>query len=318
MPYNLDPDVPSGTYASGLQQFDIAALQTMYGVNYNTRATDTEYVFDTNPGILTIWDGGDIDRIDASGRTDNVTIDLQPGHFSSIGGTKNIAVALVDHLAAGDQSKPLIEHARGGAGNDTLTGNIANNALEGRGGTNLLYGMGGNDLLISKGTNDVLDGGAGDDLLINMESDGHTQYVFAKGYGHDAINDNPYYADGITVFLRGLTPNDIDIIVKRYDANSENPDASAPYYVYGDTHISIKETGDTLLIPWTYRSDADGSSDYDYSGDFINFENGPSWTMNAFETHTTFMDYTDSAAFYAVDPTLYAAQQNWDLVPYFM
>ncbi|RYF49681.1 MAG: hypothetical protein EOO38_07360 [Cytophagaceae bacterium] len=57
MSYNLDPDVPSGTYASGLQQFDIAALQTMYGVNYNTRATDTEYVFDTNPGILTIWDG---------------------------------------------------------------------------------------------------------------------------------------------------------------------------------------------------------------------------------------------------------------------
>jgi hypothetical protein len=66
--------------------YDILAIQHLYGVNWQTRAGDSVYVF--SPGTLTfstIWDGGGVDRIDASQQTVAVTIDLRAGSFSSIG-----------------------------------------------------------------------------------------------------------------------------------------------------------------------------------------------------------------------------------------
>ncbi|MEQ1868115.1 MAG: M10 family metallopeptidase C-terminal domain-containing protein, partial [Micropepsaceae bacterium] len=75
--------------------FDVYAVQQIYGANAATRAGDTTYGYNSNAGgifdfatntiaAFTIWDGGGIDTIDASGSTVDATIDLNEGRFSSI------------------------------------------------------------------------------------------------------------------------------------------------------------------------------------------------------------------------------------------
>jgi len=300
MSYNVDPD-GQGRYPVGLQQFDIAALQEMYGPNYGTRSDDTIYAFRSSPGILTIWDGAGKDRIDTTEISQTVVIDLQPGHFSSIGGTKNVAMALVSHLPLSDQFRPLIENARSGAGNDDLIGNDAVNILESGGGRNKLYGNKGDDVLVSDGSRDRLDGGAGNDALINHQQDGNTEYVFARGYGHDGIRDNPFNTLGnIDVLLENLTPSEVKLIVHRIDVNPFVPleeRTAEPQYKYGATFIEVSNTGDTLLLPWSYRTDdvfanPRFSSYYSYEEDSIQFAGGQTWDMQNLESYVTFRDLT--------------------------
>lgn len=303
MSYNLDPDGGS-SYPVGLQQFDIAALQEMYGVNYSTRSGDTVYTFDTLPGILTIWDGGGEDRIDSQGVASDVVVDLQPGHFSSIGGIKNVAMALVSHLPVANQNLPLIENAHTGAGNDELIGNKADNVLQGGAGENKLSGLEGDDILVSDGVNDILDGGAGNDILINHLLDGETTYVFGKGYGHDGIVDTSVDwaltgkdISGIDLLLKDVLSSDVEIIFRRFDRNLINPpDEQTPYpdYQYGTGVLKILSTGDTLVIPWYYRGELAHQLPYsefhNFSGDSIIFQDGEVWDMQYLESHATFKD----------------------------
>ena len=82
-------------------QYDVAALQYLYGANFNTNSGDTVYTFSQTTGemfvngvgqgapagnkiFLTIWDGGGNDTIDASNYANGVTIDLRPGEFSTV------------------------------------------------------------------------------------------------------------------------------------------------------------------------------------------------------------------------------------------
>ncbi|NWH08302.1 MAG: M10 family metallopeptidase C-terminal domain-containing protein [Alphaproteobacteria bacterium] len=164
---------------------DIAALQYMYGANYSTNSGNTTYTFSPTTGEMfingagqgaavanvifrTIWDGGGTDTYSFSNYTTNLTIDLNPGEWStvssaqlailgydvSLGGLQyargNIANAW---LYEGDTAS-LIENAIGGSGNDAITGNQANNSLTGNN---------GNDTLIGGAGNDVLNGGNGTD-----------------------------------------------------------------------------------------------------------------------------------------------------------
>lgn len=168
---------------------DIQAIQSMYGANYGTRNTGTTYFgpalagttlayalgdggtmqFDTNQtangngrvAMLTIWDGGGTDWINASNQTQAVSIDLTPGHFSTIGPiADNIGIAFLDN---GDM-RALIENAIGGSGNDTILGNIGANLLIGGVGSDHLFGDNGNDQLDGGAGTDTLDGGAGFDF----------------------------------------------------------------------------------------------------------------------------------------------------------
>lgn len=61
-------------------------------------------------------------------------------------------------------TRSLIENAKGGAGNDAITGNAAANALWGNGGNDRLIGGDGNDNLAGGAGADRLDGGNGTDL----------------------------------------------------------------------------------------------------------------------------------------------------------
>ncbi|WP_164913505.1 M10 family metallopeptidase C-terminal domain-containing protein [Sphingomonas sp. UV9] len=145
-------------------QYDLAALQYMYGANYTTNAGDSVYTFSQTTGemfingvgqgapsgnkiFLTVWDGGGTDTIDASNYSNGITIDLRPGEFSTFDQSQlanNLAYQGLTSLAPGNiamsllynnDTRSLIENATGGAGNDIFVGNVANNVLDGGAGS---------------------------------------------------------------------------------------------------------------------------------------------------------------------------------------
>ncbi|MEQ1755715.1 MAG: M10 family metallopeptidase C-terminal domain-containing protein, partial [Micropepsaceae bacterium] len=163
-------------YPESPMLFDVYSIQQIYGANLTTRVGDTIYGFNSNAGALynfstnvnaafTIWDGGGIDTIDASGYATDQIIDLNEGGFSTIGSsTFNIAIAV------GVQ----IENAIGGVASDTITGNAANNNLSGGSGVDVISGGDGND---------TLNGGAGADTLIT----GRGQDIATGGLDFDTF-----------------------------------------------------------------------------------------------------------------------------------
>ena len=145
-------------------QYDVAAVQYMYGANYNTNSGDSVYTFSQTTGemfvngvgqgapsgnkiYLTVWDGGGNDTIDVSNYSNGVTVDLRPGEFSTFDQNQlanNLAYQNLVNLAPGNiamallynnDTRSLIENAKGGAGDDILVGNTANNILDGGAGS---------------------------------------------------------------------------------------------------------------------------------------------------------------------------------------
>ncbi|MDR0673179.1 MAG: M10 family metallopeptidase C-terminal domain-containing protein, partial [Zoogloeaceae bacterium] len=187
-------------FPSTLMPLDIMALQYIYGPNTTATAGNDTYgkggAGDWNWGaspimLKTIWDaGGDDDKIDCSDQTLKCVIDLNAGHYSSIGiretdaekrlgldfsngetlpddndvydGRNNLAIAY-DYVSFDGETeiKVIIENAIGGSNNDVIIGNDAANELTG--------GRG----------NDTLEGGKDSDA-----------YVFNAGDGQDTILDS--------------------------------------------------------------------------------------------------------------------------------
>ncbi len=129
------------SYPDTLMLYDILAVQQLYGANMSTRSGNTVYGFNTNAGSIydfngnttpafSIWDGGGVDTINASGYSQNQVIDLHDGTFSSIGGlTGNVSIAF----------NATIENAIGGSGADSISGNAVSNALTGGAGADNFY-----------------------------------------------------------------------------------------------------------------------------------------------------------------------------------
>ena len=148
----------------------------MYGANYNTNSGNTVYkwnpatgqetingVAQTAPGgntiFSTVWDGGGNDTYDFSNYTTNVTVNLQPGSWTTMS-TAQLANLGAGHTAIGNianaylfNNNPasLIENAVGGTGSDLITGNIANNKLTGGAGADTLDGVSGTDTAVYSG-----------------------------------------------------------------------------------------------------------------------------------------------------------------------
>jgi Ca2+-binding RTX toxin-like protein len=141
-------------------RWDIAALQYLYGANTAYNAGDTVYTFDGGARYnQTIWDGGGIDTIVATGSR-GVEIDLRAGQWSKLGQPMSFSTRNPDNSLNAAQPQfddpytvfiydtVTIENAIGGAGNDTIIGNAANSLLRGNAG------------------NDTIDGGSGADAAV--------------------------------------------------------------------------------------------------------------------------------------------------------
>ncbi|SDD68517.1 Ca2+-binding protein, RTX toxin-related [Paracoccus isoporae] len=192
---------PNNSFPQSYMMSDIAALQFMYGANFDHNAGNTIYSFDSNgqmrvngrledqkndTGIIfrTIWDGNGVDTYDFSNFDSNQAIDLAPGGWSDLTADGNGMNARLDSargvyakghvynaLQYKDDARSLIENAKTGAGDDVIKGNRAANALTANDGNDRLYGYAGNDTLDGGDGKDVLDGGDGDDRLIGGAND---------------------------------------------------------------------------------------------------------------------------------------------------
>ena len=192
-------------YPQTLMMYDIAALQAMYGANFNTNSGNSVYTWNPNTGEMsingvgqgapgngaggsanrvfeTIWDGGGTDTYDMSNYGGGVSIDLNPGGWSTtsaaqlanLGGGHMARGNVFNALQYNNDPRSLIENAIGGAGNDVIVGNAADNRLEGHGGNDQLFGNDGNDAFYF--TNDFnaldhVDGGAGSNDQIGLQGD---------------------------------------------------------------------------------------------------------------------------------------------------
>lgn len=146
------------TYPASPMLADIVAIQQLYGANYTTRSGNTVYGFNSTADQdiynfalgqypLAIWDGDGIDTIDISGYSQNQTLYLTEGDFSSTGYmTNNLVIAF----------GAVIENAIGGSGHDNIYGNDTDNIILGGRGHDTIYGTIGNDTLDGEGGNDTV------------------------------------------------------------------------------------------------------------------------------------------------------------------
>lgn len=216
----------SGAYASAPLVDDIVAVQKLYGANYQTRADDTVYGFNSNTGrdfysahsnsdklVFAVWDGGGNDTLDFSGFTHNQKINLNAGSFSDVGGlVGNVSIAY----------GVTVENAIGGSGNDLLIGNAAANILEGGAGNDILYGGGGGDTLW---------GGAGADTFVFGAASDSTfdapDWImdFASGQDKIDLTGIPQFATGGATlnFVNAFTGHAGDAILSYFaDTNQSS------------------------------------------------------------------------------------------------
>jgi serralysin len=199
MSYNDTDDRPQT-----FMQYDIAALQAMYGADFTTNSGNTYYTWGTNGQMfingqgqgethksrifLTIWDGGGVDTYDMSNFSEGALIDLTPSGYSRFSRshladkTKYTKVNgnVYNAFQYNGDSRSLIENAIGGAGDDRIIGNQASNVLEGRVGKDELEGKGGADTLLGGAGDDTLDGGSGSDVLRGDEGYDFASYASAS------------------------------------------------------------------------------------------------------------------------------------------
>lgn len=127
---DIQPHPTFGAFPSGLQLYDVAALQYLYGANTSFASGDDVYGFSSFDGLLkTVWDSGGHDVFDLSGASFGVDINLAPGAFSTVAatGTKNIAIAF----------GATIEDVIGSDHDDRLAGNDSDNTLTGGDGADI-------------------------------------------------------------------------------------------------------------------------------------------------------------------------------------
>ncbi len=217
---NEDPGFPQT-----LMVDDIAALQFLYGANFSTNAGNTTYSWSPVTGetfidgvgqgapadnriLMTVWDGGGVDTYDFSNYTAGLTVDVNPGQWSSLAAGQRAQLSWDgSHPARGNianaflynnDPRSLIENAVGGSGNDKITGNAADNVLDGGGGKDTLDGGAGNDTLMGGSGADTLKGGAGFDWVSYAAAASAVSVdLVTGGKAGDALGDQYVGVEGV-------------------------------------------------------------------------------------------------------------------------
>lgn len=236
---HIDWDRLNWVYGQTPLLHDIATIQAMYGADLTTRTGDTTYGFNSNAGrdvydftinrmpVISIYDAGGIDELDFSGWSSNSSINLNPGAFSSGGGSGVVPLEVLkargllpasyteaQYLALRERYNAvdgllhdnisiaygtIIENATGGSGNDRIIGNAVDN---------ILRGNAGNDVLMGGLGADVLDGGEGFDLASYADSATGVNMTFGYPTGGD-----------VWVSIEGLEGSQFDDVLTGTNGN---------------------------------------------------------------------------------------------------
>ncbi|HLA31196.1 MAG TPA: M10 family metallopeptidase, partial [Pseudomonas sp.] len=152
-PYYYEPTTP--------MLLDIAAIQYLYGANMQWQTGNNTYQWAANKSVFeTIWDAGGIDTINASNQASAVTLNLNPGTFSSIGQAfsryepSGAITSIKNGLAIAYGAQ--IENAVGSVYNDSLIGNALANTLNGGAGNDTMTGGLGNDIYVVDRAADII------------------------------------------------------------------------------------------------------------------------------------------------------------------
>lgn len=234
------------------QRGDIAALQALYGANFNTNSGNTTYKVyadgsmtiqdGSNPAVIladgsrplyrTIWDGNGTDVYDFSALSEDQTIDLRPGEGSAVLSedrfslnyiTGRMSFNIYNAFQYNDDPRSLIENVYAGNGNNTIYGNAANNFIKGGNKMDVIYGGDGSDNLWGdtseySGGDDIIYGGAGNDYIYGKRGND----VLYGGDGDDIIegDQNNSYRTAGNDYLDGGNGNDtlspglgVDIVI---------------------------------------------------------------------------------------------------------
>src|SRR4029079_19154228 len=199
-----------------------------YGANFNFNSGDTVYkwsptsgqefingVGQATPGanriFMTVWDGGGNDTYDFSNYTTNLSVNLQPGGWTTVSSAQ-LAYLGNGHYAIGNianallyENNPasLIENAIGGFGSDTITGNTANNKFTGGAGNDTIDGLTGSDTAVYSGSST--------NYQVTQNADGSWKVVDLRSGspdGTDTLRNIEYLQfNGQTVAVGPVTPS---------------------------------------------------------------------------------------------------------------
>ena len=210
MSYTDNPD--NGEASDAMMLYDLLALQDIWG-GASYRGGNSRYTGSRTDTVDTVWDTGGTDIFDAGAKSTDVTLDLRQGKFSKFGTYDDVVVAY----------GTKIENAKGGSGNDTITGNGLANELSGGKGTDTISGGGKGDTLKGGGGKDTLDGGKGNDTLIG----GGSSDTLKGGSGKDTLR-----GDGGNDKLKGGSGDDT---LKGHAGNDRLwGNGGADRFVFGD------------------------------------------------------------------------------------
>lgn len=193
---------------------DILAAQRLYGDATSGPLTGGHHTFGFNSNIqgpigrlydfnvnknaiVAIWENSTHNTLDLSGFSQDATISLKPGTFSSVGGhVNNLSIAF----------GTTIETAIGGSGNDKIIASDVASKLVGGAGNDILIGGLGDDTLIGGPGNDTLHCGPGNDTLSGGPGADRIEF----GPGHSVLRDSLADLHGDTIFDLGFT-NAVDV-----------------------------------------------------------------------------------------------------------
>ncbi|MBS0169405.1 MAG: hypothetical protein JSR62_03555 [Nitrospira sp.] len=145
-----------------------------------------------------------------------------------------------------------------------FVGSEADDWFDGTVRDDVMQGLGGNDQLRASSGNDTLDGGVGNDFLEGYS--GNDTYVFGRGYGQDAIDEQGVSGEIDTLkLIDGIAPSEITL--------RATPDFGT------DAVLSINGTEDQVNLGGFFTSDG-------MRVDRIQFSDGTVWDYNAMLAHT--------------------------------
>lgn len=204
--HNLEPNFYTnreGHYAQTLMILDIAAVQFLYGANWNQESGNTTYGVNPLTGeflingvgqgapsedvtFRSIWDGNGTDTYDFANHSNDLLVDLAPGGFVDLDVGGNDLRANLNAgwrpdgtfggLAFAEFASGHIYNALQFEGDvrsliENANGGTGNDVLNGNAANNTLAGNAGDDALYGNDGNDLLFGAIGDDSLFGGAND---------------------------------------------------------------------------------------------------------------------------------------------------